>query len=140
MHVISVVNLKGGVGKSTIAVNLACALSEKTSVTLIDVDPQGTATQYAERGLLPVRVAAAPLEHHKDADRWARGVLSTKADIVVLDAPPALGAATQAVIGVSDLVLIPCTASAADVHARSALLFHHVLMPEPASVARLGTH
>lgn len=47
MKIISLVNMKGGVGKSTIAVNLAWCLAKKNSakVLLIDMDPQFNATQ-----------------------------------------------------------------------------------------------
>ena len=43
--VISVVNQKGGVGKTTSAVNLSAAVGAKGKrVLLVDIDPQGNTT------------------------------------------------------------------------------------------------
>ncbi|HFO0271780.1 TPA: ParA family protein [Enterobacter asburiae] len=47
MKVISFINMKGGVGKSTVAINVAHCLSERNEkrVLIIDMDPQFNATQ-----------------------------------------------------------------------------------------------
>ena len=47
MKVVSLINMKGGVGKTTMAVNIFHCLStrENKKVLMIDVDPQFNATQ-----------------------------------------------------------------------------------------------
>ena len=52
MKTISVVNLKGGVGKTVTAVNLAGILAADYGkrVLLVDSDPQGDASQYVHLG------------------------------------------------------------------------------------------
>lgn len=120
MSVIAVANLKGGCGKSTIAVNLACELSKRASVALVDADAQGTATYWASANSLPVECLSMPLENVREAERWAGKILGIKADFVVLDAPPHVGSATEAAVAIADLVLVPVTASGADLAATSA--------------------
>src|SRR5262245_54151996 len=119
--VIAVVNLKGGCGKSTIAVNLACELaSAGDSVLLVDNDSQGTSSHWLSHGRLPIRGEFMPLENEDDGERLVRAVATRTEQYVVLDAPAHVGAATQAAGKIADLVLIPVTASGVDLLATGA--------------------
>lgn len=116
--IITVANLKGGCGKSTIAVNLAGELAGKgMAVVVVDADGQGTATSWAAAGRLPFRVDSLPLESPRDGARWIDRVLSLDAACLIVDCPPHVGAATEAAVGVSDLLLIPVFSSGADLQA-----------------------
>src|SRR6478672_4469227 len=119
--VIALVNLKGGCGKSTIAVNLACELAANgESVLLLDNDAQGTASHWLRHGHLPIRGEFLPLENDEDGERMARAVAAKQERFIVLDAPAHVGAATQAAGKIADLVLIPVTASGVDLVATEA--------------------
>lgn len=118
---IAVVNLKGGCGKSTIAVNLACEFATSgESVLLIDNDSQGTASHWLTHGHLPIQGQFMPLENDADGDRLVRVVSTRTERYIVLDAPAHVGAASQAAGKIADLVLIPVTASGVDLVATRA--------------------
>jgi len=92
--IISVVNQKGGVGKTTLAVNLAGNLAKmKKRVLLLDTDQQGTALDWqAVREQEPLfTVAGLPRETvHKEIKNLSQGY-----DFVVLDSPPHSAALPQ---------------------------------------------
>jgi chromosome partitioning protein len=54
--IITCAGFKGGVGKTTTAVHLACYMQQKAPTLLIDGDPNRSATSWTKRGQLPFKV------------------------------------------------------------------------------------
>ena len=116
MKVVSLANQKGGVGKTTLAVNLAAALARGGArVLLIDADPQGSALDWAaarqSESLFPVVGLPRP-SVHKEIQQIGSGY-----DYVLIDAPPRVSDLARSVIMASDLVLIPVQPSPYDIWA-----------------------
>jgi chromosome partitioning protein len=111
---IGIGNQKGGVGKTTLAVNIAGRLaSQGKRVLLIDADNQGTALNWQSvRQEEPIfNVVGIP----KDTIHKELKTLSTGYDYVLIDSPPHSASILRSLLLSSDLLLIPITPSAMDV-------------------------
>lgn len=114
--IISLLNLKGGVGKTTSCIALATAAArDDKDVVVLDADPQGSATFWAdnaddnERPLPfevnaanPATIKRAAKKFQGDPDKWA-----------FIDCPPN-GTILDAAQKASDFVIIPTGTGNAD--------------------------
>ena len=113
--VISVTNLKGGVGKTTVSVNIAVGLALKGySICLVDSDrEQRSATEWRDNRTKETPHITVVNVSEKQFTSEIKA-LRAKFDIVLIDGVPQLSELAQYTIGVSDLVLIPITPSLID--------------------------
>ena len=119
MHVIAVLNQKGGSGKTTIATHLARALQlAGDGVLLVDSDPQGSARDWAAvREDQPVTVVGID---RPTIERDLKQI--TRKDFVVIDGAPQAADLAVSAIKAADFVLIPVQPSPYDIWAAADLV------------------
>lgn len=113
MKKIALIAQKGGVGKTTVAVNLAVAAGAKAA--LFDLDPQESAVIWADR-----RKADTPHVEFLTERRLPDGLKAAEAQgftLAIIDTPPAAGPQAFTAAQAADLVLIPCRPSLVDLDA-----------------------
>lgn len=116
MKKIAVVAQKGGVGKTTIAVNLAVAAHRAGIRTaLFDLDQQESAVIWSDR-----RASEQPHVEFLTERRLAEALRAAEAQgfgLAIIDTPPAAGPQAYTAAQAADLVLIPCRPSLVDLDA-----------------------
>ncbi len=114
--VISVTNMKGGVGKSTITQNLAVCFAHKGyKVCIVDTDYElQTSTKWAAER--PDDLPLVPTFAVRNDELSKRVVpLKKEFDIVLIDGTPALFELSTRAIILSDVVILPILPSIADI-------------------------
>ncbi len=141
--VISVVNQKGGVGKTTTCVNLSAALQMAgRRVLLVDFDPQGNASSGlgVERGVSPTiydvlterRSAESAVIHTRFCDVLPANMSLSGAEVELVSMPErefSLRAALMPLIPAYDFILIDCPPSLGLLTLNALCSSHSVLVP-----------
>ena len=137
MLTIAVVSQKGGVGKTSLALNLGVAAELAGHAALIvDLDPQASAAAWADS-----REAKTPVVVSAQAVRLAE-VLTTarehEATMCLIDTAPHTESPALSAARAADLVLVPCRASILDLRAVTASQTIAQLAGTPASAVLCG--
>lgn len=120
---IGVVNTKGGVGKTTVAVHLAAMLATRAPTLLIDGDPQGSAVSWAawrrdaKRTPTPTTTVLVGKAVFEEGRHLAKGFEHT-----VIDAGGRDSAGLRGALLLADLAIVPVGASNLDAAAMTDLL------------------
>jgi chromosome partitioning protein len=124
-HVVAICSMKGGTGKSTVAVNLACAVAHAGGrVALVDADPQASAMAWARAGRLPARCVALPLASDDGEALWLRHLQALRQEVtlVVIDLPAGDSRALSLACRVASLVLVAASDSALELEPTKRIL------------------
>lgn len=118
MPIVAVAGRKGGVGKSTIAGNLAAEFAAmKRRVRLLDADPQHSLVAWSEQGKGLLARCVEKVESAPGALRHQARRAEKDADVVVIDTPPGAPETAYEAALVADLMLLPCGPSPLDLFA-----------------------
>lgn len=121
--IISVTSLKGGVGKSTIAQNLAvCMAYNDYKVCIVDSDTNKSSLRWA--GLRHENLPRIPVFGSEDGrvlTQTIRGLYDDY-EVIIIDGTPSLNKVTSKILMLSDLVLIPIMPSGLDLWATEIFL------------------
>ena len=113
--VITVANLKGGVGKSTITINLATAAQMAGIQTaIIDLDPDQQAAARWSDSRTTVHPSVLSAVHSRVPQSIAEAGRNG-AELIVIDTAAFEQKILNAAVRVADLILIPCRPTAQDV-------------------------
>jgi chromosome partitioning protein len=113
MKIITVAHQKGGVGKTTLALNLSACFAQGLRVGVLDVDLQGSLTGVKDD---LENITFVPFNGKLES------IKKLDFDVFIIDTPPYLTDKLPELFSISDFVLIPTKVSFADVMAVKATI------------------
>lgn len=117
MKMIVVASSKGGVGKTTIATHLAAQAAQAGQRTvIIDADPQGSSTRWAQRRAGLAKGAVLPVDGTRPRG-WRKQVPDDTQRIIVDAAAGAMAADLESFLDEAHAVVVPVLPSALDIEA-----------------------
>jgi chromosome partitioning protein len=116
MHVIGVLNTKGGAGKTTLTTCLAVRAADDAKVAVCDLDPQSSYSEWYRRRGAPDNPALLTGED-RASDAVEALQRTSPYQYVFLDGPPGSLLVTEDAIKASTLVVIPMRPSGLDIGA-----------------------
>lgn len=115
MPVIAIVGNKGGVGKTTLSLNLTAGMSKRNSIAVIDADPQGSALHWHAISGDTETITVFRADSHLPGQTTR---LLQDYSYIVVDCPPSVDSPqTRSVLAIADLALIPVQPSPMDLWA-----------------------
>ncbi|MAJ24620.1 MAG: hypothetical protein CMP36_03830, partial [Rickettsiales bacterium] len=97
-NILAITNRKGGVGKTTVAVNLAAAIATnfKVQTVLIDADPIGSSSLWIEESSIPklklrrLTLPISPNNKFHALQTWGATIsnIAQESDVLIIDLPP----------------------------------------------------
>lgn len=141
--VILITHQKGGVGKSTLAFNLAVNIFDNAKVCLVDFDEQGSLLNIKKASKVPIF----------EADKL-KELLKSDYDFIFIDTPPYLTNQLKELCDLADVIIIPTKAGILDLlaikstieiveesnNSNKAIIVFNMVKPNTSLTAEIKSH